>query len=182
MNKVRYSSVAIILHWVMALLIFVTWSIAIAVADMALSPLRITGISWHKWLGVTIFLLVALRLLWRAIHSAPALNLAMPAWQERAMKLTHLALYLLMLLIPIVGWLMSSAKGYTVNYFGLFELPDLIDKDKALGHQLKEIHEFLAIGLMALVGLHILAALKHQFVDKDGLLSRMTFGGSNREK
>ena len=98
------------------------------------------------------------------------------------MKLTHLALYLLMLLIPIVGWLMSSAKGYTVNYFGLFELPDLVDKDKALGHQLKEIHEFLANGLMALVGLHILAALKHQFIDKDGLISRMTFGGSTHEK
>jgi cytochrome b561 len=182
MNKVRYTSIAIILHWVMALLIFATWSIAIAVDDMPLSPIRITGISWHKWLGVTIFFLVILRLLWRAIHPAPALNLAMPAWQERAMKLTHLALYLLMLLIPIMGWLMSSAKGYTVNYFGLFELPDLVDKDKALGHQLKEIHEFLANGLMALVGLHILAALKHQFIDKDGLLSRMTFGGSNREK
>jgi cytochrome b561 len=182
MNKVRYTSIAIILHWVMALLIFATWSIAIVVDDMPLSPLRITGISWHKWLGVTILFLVVLRLLWRAIHPAPALNLVMPAWQERAMKLTHIALYLLMLLIPLVGWLMSSAKGYTVNYFGLFELPDLLDKDKALGHQLKEIHEFLANGLMALVGLHILAALKHQFIDKDGLLSRMTFGGSTREK
>ena len=77
---------------------------------------------------------------------------------------------------------MSSAKGYTVNYFGLFELPDLVDKDKALGDQLKLIHELLANGLMVLVGLHILAALKHQFIDKDGLLGRMTFGGSVNEK
>lgn len=98
------------------------------------------------------------------------------------MQLTHIALYLLMLLIPIVGWLMSSAKGYTVNYFGLFELPDLVDKDKALGRLLKEMHELMANGLMILVGLHIAAALKHQFIDKDGLLSRMTFGGSSNEK
>ena len=182
MSKVRYNSIAIILHWVMALLIFATWSIAIAVDDMPLSPARIAGLSWHKWLGVTVFFLVILRLLWRATHSVPPLKLQMPAWQEKVMQLTHLTLYLLMLAIPVVGWLISSAKGYTVNYFGLFELPDLVDKDKALGHQLKEIHEFLANGLMALVGLHILAALKHQFIDKDGLLSRMTFGGSTREK
>ncbi|WP_114690003.1 cytochrome b [Polynucleobacter necessarius] len=182
MNKARYTSVAILLHWVMALLIFVTWSIAIAVDDMPLSPTRITGLSWHKWFGVTIFFLVVLRLLWRATHPAPALNLAMPVWQERIMQLTHIAMYLLMAVMPVVGWLMSSAKGYTVNYFGLFELPDLVGKDKALGHQLKEVHEFLANGLMALVELHILAALKHQFIDKDGLLSRMTFGGSKNEK
>ena len=77
---------------------------------------------------------------------------------------------------------MSSAKGYTVNYFGLFELPDLVDKDKAFGNQLKEVHELMANGLMALVGLHILAVLKHQFIDKDGLIGRMTFGGRTHEK
>jgi cytochrome b561 len=173
--QARYSTVAIALHWLMAVLILVTWSIAIAVDDMPLSPARITGLSWHKWLGTTVFFLVLLRILWRASHPAPALKTAMPAWQERAMQLTHLALYLLMLAIPLVGWLMSSAKGYTVNYFGLFELPDLVPQDKALGHLLKEVHEALANGLMILVGLHILAALKHQFIDRDDLLSRMSF-------
>jgi cytochrome b561 len=182
MNQVRYTSIAIILHWVMALLIFAAWSIAIVVNDMPLSPARIAGMSWHKWLGETIFFLVLLRLVWRATHPAPPLKVSMPLWQERTMKFAHIALYLLMVLIPLVGWLMSSAKGYTVNYFGLFELPDLVDKDKVLGNQLKGIHEFLANGLMALVGLHILAALKHQFIDKDGLLNRMTFGGSTHEK
>lgn len=92
------------------------------------------------------------------------------------MKWTHIALYLLMLLIPLVGWLLSSAKGYTVNYFDLFELPDLVAKDKALGHTLKEIHEALANLFMLLIGLHILAALKHQLIDKDHLLRRMSFG------
>jgi len=81
-----------------------------------------------------------------------------------------------------VGWLMSSAKGYTVNYFGLFELPDLLSKDKALEHQLKDLHEYLADVLVALVCLHVLAALKHQFIDRDGLLSRMSFCSCGKKK
>ena len=149
---------------------------------MPLSPARITGYSWHKWLGVTVFFLVILRLVWRATHPAPQLEIKMPVWQERAMQLTHFALYLLMMVIPLVGWLMSSAKGYTVNYFGLFELPDLLSKDKALGHQLKDLHEYLADILVALVCLHVLAALKHQFIDKDGLLSRMSFCSCSKKK
>jgi cytochrome b561 len=182
MMQKKYSSFAVLLHWVMALLIFSAWSIAIAIDDMPLSPTRITGLSWHKWLGATIFFLVLVRLMWRSTHPAPPLTIKMPAWQEKAMHLTHWGLYALMLIVPVVGWLMSSAKGYTVNYFGLFELPDLVEKDKALGHLLKEIHEVLANSLMLLVGLHIAAALKHQWVDRDGLLSRMSFGGEKNEK
>lgn len=175
MSSARYNLFSVVIHWVMALLILITWSIAIVVGDMPLSPLRIVGFSWHKWLGITVLFLVIIRLLWRATHPVPKLDLKMPIWQEKVMTLTHVALYLLMFAIPLVGWLMSSAKGYTVNYFGLFDLPDLVGKDKALGHQLKEVHELLANVLVALVGLHVLAALKHQFIDKDGLLGRMSF-------
>jgi cytochrome b561 len=182
MNQARYSTFAIILHWVMAILILFTWSIAVVADDMPLSPTRIAAYSWHKWLGETVFFLVLIRMVWRATHPAPVLSTPMPKWQEQAMKWTHIALYFLMLAIPLVGWLLSSAKGYTVNYFDLFELPDLVPKDKALGRVLKETHEFLANALMALVGLHILAALKHQFIDKDGLLSRMSFRKDRHEK
>ncbi|MDF9788899.1 cytochrome b [Polynucleobacter sphagniphilus] len=182
MSTVRYNPISVAFHWLMAAIIVVTWSIAIVVSDMPLSPARITGYSWHKWLGVTVFFLVILRLVWRATHPAPQLEIKMPVWQERAMQLTHFALYLLMMVIPLVGWLMSSAKGYTVNYFGLFELPDLLSKDKALGHQLKDLHEYLADILVALVCLHVLAALKHQFIDKDGLLSRMSFCSCSKKK
>ncbi|MDH6154605.1 cytochrome b561 [Polynucleobacter sphagniphilus] len=182
MSAVRYNPISVAFHWLMAAIIVVTWSIAIVVSDMPLSPARITGYSWHKWLGVTVFFLVILRLVWRATHPAPQLEIKMPVWQERAMQLTHFALYLLMMVIPLVGWLMSSAKGYTVNYFGLFELPDLLSKDKALGHQLKDLHEYLADILVALVCLHVLAALKHQFIDKDGLLSRMSFCSCSKKK
>ena len=182
MSTVRYNPISVVFHWLMAAIIVATWSIAIVVSDMPLSPARITGYSWHKWLGVTVFFLVLLRLVWRATHPAPQLEIKMPVWQERAMQLTHIALYLLMIVIPLVGWLMSSAKGYTVNYFGLFELPDLLSKDKALGHQLKDLHEYLADVLVALVCLHVLAALKHQFIDKDGLLSRMSFCSCGKKK
>ncbi len=182
MSTVRYNPISVVFHWLMAAIIVTTWSIAIVVSDMPLSPARITGYSWHKWLGVTVFFLVLLRLVWRATHPAPQLEIKMPVWQERAMQLTHFALYLLMIVIPLVGWLMSSAKGYTVNYFGLFELPDLLSKDKALGHQLKDLHEYLADVLVALVCLHVLAALKHQFIDRDGLLSRMSFCSCGKKK
>ena len=182
MSTVRYNPISVVFHWLMAAIIVATWSIAIVVSDMPLSPARITGYSWHKWLGVTVFFLVLLRLVWRATHPAPQLEIKMPVWQERAMQLTHFALYLLMIVIPLVGWLMSSAKGYTVNYFGLFELPDLLSKDKALGHQLKDLHEYLADMLVALVCLHVLAALKHQFIDRDGLLSRMSFCSCGKKK
>jgi len=182
MSTDRYNPISVVFHWLMAAIIVATWSIAIVVSDMPLSPARITGYSWHKWLGVTVFFLVILRLVWRATHPAPQLEIKMPAWQERAMQLTHIALYLLMIVIPLVGWLMSSAKGYTVNYFGLFELPDLLSKDKALGHQLKDLHEYLADVLVALVSLHVLAALKHQFIDRDGLLSRMSFCSCGKKK
>ena len=182
MSTDRYNPISVVFHWLMAAIIVATWSIAIVVSDMPLSPARITGYSWHKWLGVTVFFLVLLRLVWRATHPAPQLEIKMPVWQERAMQLTHFALYLLMIVIPLVGWLMSSAKGYTVNYFGLFELPDLLSKDKALGHQLKDLHEYLADVLVALVCLHVLAALKHQFIDRDGLLSRMSFCSCGKKK
>ena len=182
MSTDRYNPISVVFHWLMAAIIVATWSIAIVVSDMPLSPARITGYSWHKWLGVTVFFLVLLRLVWRATHPAPQLEIKMPVWQERAMQLTHFALYLLMIVIPLVGWLMSSAKGYTVNYFGLFELPDLLSKDKALGHQLKDLHEYLADVLVALVCLHVLAALKHQFIDRDCLLSRMSFCSCGKKK
>lgn len=182
MTRDRYTTFAIALHWLMAALIPVAWSIAIIVSDMPLSPARIAGYSWHKWLGTTIFFMVVIRLIWRATHRVPKLNLTMTSWQKMAMELTHLTLYLLMIAVPVVGWLMSSAKGYTVNYFGLFDLPDLVNKNKALGDQLREVHEWLANGLMILVGVHILAALKHHFIDKDGLLNRMSFCRHNDSK
>ena len=172
-SNVRYTAPAIALHWLMAWLIIAVYFLGLSIDALPVGPDRIQVVGWHKWLGVTIAFLWGFRVLWRAGHRPPALPASSPAWQNAASHLVHVALYLLMIAIPVSGWLMSSAKGYTTNFFGLFDLPNLLMKDKELGHTLKEVHEVLANSLMALVGLHIAAALKHQLIDKDNLLGRM---------
>jgi cytochrome b561 len=97
----------------------------------------------------------------------------MPAWQHKVAEGTHHLLYLLMVLVPLSGWLMSSAKGFQTVYFGVLPLPDLVGKDKELGDLLKEAHEALNLALLVLVGLHVAGALKHHLIDKDATLRRM---------
>ncbi|MHB0986713.1 MAG: cytochrome b [Sulfuricella sp.] len=169
----RYTRTAVALHWLAAILIFAAFPLGLIMSDLPLSPLKLKLISYHKWLGVTVFLLAAARLAWRATHTPPPLPEAMPAWQQRAASGLHFLLYLLLFAIPLSGWLMSSAKGFQTVYFGVLPLPDLIGKDKALGDALKEVHEMLNYGLLALVSAHVAAALKHQFIDRDGILARM---------
>ena len=172
-NIARYTRPAIALHWLMAWIIIAVYFLGLSIEALPVGPDRIQVIGWHKWLGVTIAFLWGFRVLWRAGHRPPPLPSTSPAWQNNVSHLVHITLYILMIAIPVSGWLMSSAKGYTTNFFGLFDLPNLLTKDKELGHTLKEIHEVLANSLIALVGLHIGAALKHQIIDKDNLLDRM---------
>lgn len=169
----RYTYPAIALHWLMACLIVAVYFMGLSIDDFPVGPDRIVFVTWHKWLGVTIALLWFIRVSVRLRNQPPALPASSPAWQNQLANLTHIALYLLMIAIPVSGWLMSSAKGYTTTFFGLFDLPNLLEKDKPLAHTLKEAHELLANTLMILVVAHIGAALKHQFVDKDNLLERM---------
>ena len=129
--------------------------------------------SWHKWIGVTIFLLVGLRLAWRVSHRPPALPAETPEWQRHAAAIAHAMLYLLMLAVPISGWVMSSAGGFPVVYFGVFQLPDLVTKDKELFELMKSVHFGLNKALLALVVLHVGAAVKHHYVDRDDVLARM---------
>jgi cytochrome b561 len=116
---------------------------------------------------------VWLRLFWRVVHRPPAYPASMTRWQQAAAHSGHFALYALMLAIPLSGWLMSSAKGVQTVWFGVLPLPDLLSRDKALGHQLEDLHSALAVGLMVLVGVHIAAALYHYRVLKDDILQRM---------
>ena len=172
-SRDKYTGTAITLHWLMALLIILGFLVGLYVADLALSPQKLRILAWHKWSGVTVFLLLVLRILWRLAHRAPPLPASMSALMKRLSALTHLAIYLLMAAVPVVGWLHSSAAGVSVVYFNLVPLPDLVGKDKALSHLFGEIHETLAWSLMGLVALHVAAALKHQLVDRDNLLQRM---------
>jgi len=169
----RYTGTAISLHWLVAFLILAAFPLGLYMSDLALSPLKLKLFSYHKWLGVTVFLLAAARLAWRATHTPPPLPAAMPAWERLAAHGLHHLLYVLLFAIPLSGWLMSSAKGFQTVYLGVLPLPDLIAKDKALGDVLKEVHELLNYGMLGLVIAHVGAALKHQFIDRDGILARM---------
>lgn len=169
----RYTRTAIALHWLTALLILGTIPLGMYMSDLKLSPLKLQLYSYHKWIGVTVLVLVLVRLAWRISHKPPALQAAMPLWQQRTAHGVHHLLYLLMLCIPVSGWLMSSAKGVPVVYLGLIQLPDLVDKDKALGKVLETTHELLSYTLLLLLALHLAAVFKHHFIDRDDTLSRM---------
>jgi cytochrome b561 len=167
-----YSGTAIALHWLVAVLIFGAFALGLYMVDLKLSPTKLKLYSWHKWLGVTIWLFAVARLTWRLVRRPPPPP-PMPAWQRQAAAVSHVLLYALVLVIPISGWLFSSASGFPVVYFGVLPLPDLIGKDKALAGVLQSVHATLNYVLMAIVTVHILAALKHHLIDRDTVLHRM---------
>lgn len=168
-----YTPVAKSLHWLMALMILPLLVLGIYMHDLPLSPQKLELYAWHKWAGVTVFLLVWLRLAWRFTHRPPALPESMAAPMRLAAHAGHAALYGLMIAIPLSGWLMSSAKGFQTVWFGVLPIPDLVGKDKELGHLLEEMHEALNLLLMLTLGGHVVAALWHHFVLKDDTLRRM---------
>jgi cytochrome b561 len=168
----RYTRTAIALHWVAALLIVCNLLLGISMINLSLSPLKVRLYGWHKWIGITVFLTATARILWRSAHPAPP-AVVMPAWRRRATAATHAALYALMFLVPLSGWVYSSSTGVSVIYLGLVPLPDLVPKDKALAAVLWAVHATLNFILFALVFVHVGAALRHQLVDRDGTLRRM---------
>ncbi len=169
----RYTATAISLHWLLAALLLGMVCLGFYMHELRLSPLKLKLVNWHKWIGVCVVLLALLRLVWRATHPPPALPAGMSPLARRAAGGLHLALYALMFAIPVSGWLMSSAKGFQTVWFGVLPLPDLIGKDKALGEQLFGLHATLNWVLLGLLAVHVLAALKHHFLDRDDVLRRM---------
>jgi len=168
-----YTRVAIVLHWFLALIIVAGFTIGLWMADEPVSPTRVRWINYHKWIGITILAFSLFRLAWRIGHRPPHLPESMQPWQRAAALSVHRAMYLFFFLVPVVGWAYSSALGFQVVYLGLIPLPNLVPKDKALADTLIEVHAQLAWTLATLVGLHVVAALKHHWIDKDGLLRRM---------
>ena len=176
MSNTQYTSTAKILHWTIAgaiVLQFVLAKLADLAGDEDLAVRELALLANHKSVGITILALALFRLVWRAKNPPPALPATMPAWQVRASHFSHWALYGLIIVIPITGWLMSSASAYSVSWFNLFQLPDFVAPDPDLKNTFKDIHETLGkiLALIALV--HIGAALKHAMFDKDGVLNRM---------
>ena len=174
--KTTYTPVAKGLHWLMAVMIVGLLALGIYMHELPLSPQKLELYSWHKWAGVTVFLLVWLRLAWRVTHPAPALPQSMSSLMQLAAHAGHMALYGLMIVIPLTGWLMSSAKGVQTVWFGVLPIPDLLPRDKELGKSLAELHEALSIGLLLLIAGHAAAAFLHHFIHKDDTLRRMLPG------
>ncbi|MDJ0656440.1 MAG: cytochrome b/b6 domain-containing protein [Xanthomonadales bacterium] len=176
-----YHSLSRWLHWAVAGMIVVQYVLANLAesAEEADQTLRLLALlANHKSVGITILALVLVRLVWRWRTPAPGLPETMPGWQVWASHISHWTLYLLLLLVPLSGWLMSSASAYSVSWFNLFVLPDLVAPDADLKDTLELVHEVLARVLLVLAVIHILAALKHALVDRDGVLGRMTTGAS----
>ncbi len=156
------------------------FAIGVYMSDLPFSPLRLKLYNYHKWAGITFLILSVLRLVWRLVNKPPALpkaiEQAMPNWQTKVYHATHYALYALFFAVPLIGWAYSSAAGFPIVLFGVLPLPDFVAVDKEFAKQIKELHEISAFALMGLALLHIGAALKHHFIDKDGLVSRMLPG------
>jgi cytochrome b561 len=176
MTSIRYTGTARVLHWLAALLIFCGFSLGLFMTGLEFSPAKFRYYAWHKWIGITVFLLAAMRLAWRAAHPAPPPSSGMRAWKVRASHVSHALLYVLMLAIPLSGWIYSSSTGVSVVYLGLVPLPDLIPKDREIAKSLLLLHKSLNYLLAAVVTLHIATALKHHFVDRDDILTRMLTG------
>ncbi len=176
----RYTTTAITLHWLLGILIVGLFVVGLYMTSLPFSPQRLKLYNWHKWAGVLVLTLSFVRLMWRLTHRPPALPAsvaaAMPAWQHRAHHGTHGALYVLFFAVPLLGWAYSSAAGYPIVLFGALPLPDFVPVDKALAAAIKPFHELTAFALAALVLAHVGAALKHQFLDRDGLIGRMLPG------
>ncbi|MBG7619214.1 cytochrome b [Herbaspirillum sp. AP02] len=170
----RYTKPAVLLHWLIALLIIAAFGLGLTMVDIpGLTPTKLKYFSWHKWLGVTVLALVCVRLLWRLTHQAPAYPRNMPQWQQSAAHGLHLGLYILMFAIPVSGYLYSLAAGVPVVYLGVVPLPVLIAPNPELKPLLKATHYWLNMTLLAAFALHVLAALKHQFIDRDNIFKRM---------
>ncbi len=174
-NNARYSTASIAMHWAMVLL-FIAVYVLINLADgfEKGSVLRQTARDWHATAGLLIFALVWLRIVLRVLGTRPPIQPSPSAWVEKLAKLGHLALYALMVVLPLLGWAMLSARGKPIPFFGL-DLPALMAPDKSLGHTIKEIHEFGGNLGYFLIGGHALAALFHRYVVKDNTLRRMGF-------
>jgi cytochrome b561 len=177
----RYSTVAIVLHWTIALLILTNITIGLK-ADDQHGMAKFVSLQWHKSIGITVLILSFARLAWRLLHRPPPYPGHMPAWEKAVAKATHWAFYALMLGLPLTGWAMVSASPTNIPtvlyqmvpwpHIGPIHALPLAER-KGLTGELLDVHEFLAWSAIVLIVLHVGAALKHQLRDRDQVVWRM---------
>jgi cytochrome b561 len=169
----RWGVIAQLFHWVIVALIIVQVTLAEMADDLPSGMRKLTLLARHKSFGITVLMLVILRLLWRSLNPHPPLPDNLKPYERQLANFTHGALYFLLFAIPLSGWTMSSARGFPVSWFGFFQLPDLVPKSRPLYEALVTTHVSLVCVLAAIVALHVLGALKHHFVHRDDVLKRM---------
>jgi cytochrome b561 len=169
----RWGVVSQALHWLIVLLILGQGIVGLLMGEMANGPDKIQVYALHKSSGLTILALVVLRLLWRLVAGRPEPVPGTPAWQERVAQLTHGLLYLLLLAMPLSGWVFNSAAGFPLQWFWLFNLPAIAGQDQALRELAGTAHEWLFWTLVAVATVHAAAAFYHHLFLRDATLARM---------
>ena len=176
----RWGAIAQLLHWLIVLFIVAQFTLATLFEQLPAGAKKLTLLSRHKSIGITILILAVVRLAWRWSNPTPTLPETLKPYERTLARLTHALLYVLLFAVPLSGWLMSSARGFPVSWFGFLQLPDLVPKNKALYEALLNTHGILAWTLGIVATVHLVAALKHHFVLKDDVLRRMLPSSSNK--
>ncbi|MGV6853060.1 MAG: cytochrome b [bacterium] len=172
----QYGLISKTLHWLIAFMIVVLFAVGLIMTDLKDKDLQSTIYILHKASGFLLFVLVVFRILWIFVSPPPLSPAALAPTDRKIQKSVIGILYLLMIAVPVAGFLLSQYKGYGVDFFGLFQIPAFLDKSKQTGEFFEEAHEILAYSIMAVITLHVLGAIKHRIKDKGGetdVLKRM---------
>lgn len=169
----RYGAMAVLLHWIMAILIIGLLAEGLYMVRIPVSLEKLKLFGWHKEYGMLVLILVCFRIGWRFANTVPALPALIPDWQKLAARTAHWAFYFFMFAMPVTGWLITSSAGLPVSLFGWITFPNLISPNANLQSLFSEIHEWLGYALIATVCLHTGAALQHHFINRDNVLKGM---------
>ncbi|MBV8191960.1 MAG: cytochrome b [Alphaproteobacteria bacterium] len=172
-HSTGYRPTAKALHWVTAFIVLGMLALGLWMTGLPLGFTKLYAYAWHKWIGLVVLLLTLGRLLWRWRNPPPALPRGLPAWQKTLAPVAHWTLLGLLLLMPLTGWLMSSAGGVSVYWFGYIPLPDVVPRNQALFTTLRQAHHLLARILIGMLIVHVAAVLHHDVLRRDGVFRRM---------
>jgi cytochrome b561 len=169
-----------LLHWIMAALVLAQFVLGWTASKWRLSPLKLELFVWHKSIGMLILGLLMLRIFWRLANPTPAMPGDTPAWERRAARISHVLLYLLLIAMPVTGWIVNSAANIPFRIFWLIPLPAIAEPAERTADLAKLAHLALFVVLSAMLLVHIGAALRHHYVKGNDVLTRMLPGGSGR--
>lgn len=173
-NAGQYGSVAKATHWIMAALVVAQFVVGWVMPEIERGTKPEFWINLHLSLGAALILFIVFRVVWRLTHRPPPMVSSMRPWEKWGAGITHTLLYVLLIVMPVTGWAAASVRGWPVTLFGLLRLPMLLPEGTKVGFEAGDVHcDILSWVLLALIGLHVLAALYHRFVRRDAVLARM---------